>query len=372
MSAMPSRPDPAPAAELFNVQPCLHDPVTGLLKDRWKLHPVLGALSFLVLFLGGLFAASWLSGTAYPRPGLDCAYLQDRTRLILYAVVVPLGVYLALHFYAQVEVTFERLYCEGIVTAPLEEHNRFLRRLHGRYNAAATHLLPLLLAVVLCTFKTREELADPVRAWLDLDQGPGGYVHLALTLLVWYTVVVVLVKAAITARAMQDMFQGRVCVQPLHPDGCGGLRRLTDLSITIALFVALLALAVVLLVGAGAPFCSVPVLMAVALLVLTPLVFLACLLSAHRVMKEARETLLVQLNRQAQRRYLALCERIGEGEVDPQEAEAILRLEALHNFASRLPVWPTNTQIVAQLTLSVAVPLVLLVLQMVLERSAKG
>ena len=48
-------------------------------------------------------------------------------------------------------------------------------------------------------------------------------------------------------------------------------------------------------------------------------------------------------------------------------------LEALHGFLRRLPVWPTNTQMVTQLLMSIALPLVFLVLQVLLETVlAKG
>jgi hypothetical protein len=170
---------------------------------------------------------------------------------------------------------------------------------------------------------------------------------------------------------MQQVFELDVRIQPLHPDGCGGMRHLSDISVTIALFVALAGFAVVLLVGAGAKLTSVPVVVAVVLLVLTPLVFLACLLSAHRVMKEARESLLMRLNLQAQGRYDALCERLNEGDVPAEETDELLRLGQLHAFTCRLPVWPTNTQMVVQVLLSVALPLGMLVLQVVIEHAVE-
>jgi len=61
---------PATAKErLFNVQPCLGDPVCYLLKERWRLAPWQAALLFLLLFGGVNFAASWVDGHAFARPG---------------------------------------------------------------------------------------------------------------------------------------------------------------------------------------------------------------------------------------------------------------------------------------------------------------
>jgi hypothetical protein len=46
----------------------------------------------------------------------------------------------------------------------------------------------------------------------------------------------------------------------------------------------------------------------------------------------------------------------------------MMRLEAVHGFLRRLPVWPTNTQMLTQVFLSIALPLGLLLLQVVLEQ----
>jgi hypothetical protein len=186
-------------------------------------------------------------------------------------------------------------------------------------------------------------------------------------LVVWYLAYLVVLKAGITAWGMQRVFDWPVNIQPFHADGCGGLRLLTDISVTFALLAALVALGVVLFISAGTPLFSVPVLTAVFLLALTPLVFAAGLYRAHRVMSDIQASLLRQINQQVQPLFQTLCGRLEQGDVGSEVTEEVLRLEALHGFARRLPIWPTNTQIVAQVLLSVALPLTLLILQLVLE-----
>lgn len=358
----------------FNVRPCLRDPVFGLVKDRWGLSPLAGAGLFLLIYLGGNFFFSWLSGTAFPREGLDIPFLHDSVAWILYGFLLPMGTLLGLRFYTQAESTFERLYTDGVVQASLNEYNQFLERLHRRYNSVGLHLGTLGLAIIVFGYMTYENQRDGKTAWLDLGMGVGAMYHQVFGLIGWYAAQMVLLKAVITARALQGAFQWRVNVQPLHPDGCGGLRLITDVSVTIALFTAVMGLSVVLFMLSntllsGKPPSTTPVLIAVALEAITPLIFFTCLYSAHRVMQKDKESLLRQINQQVQPHYETLRGRLTQGEVMNDATEEIMRLDGLHAFARRLPVWPINTQTIAQVFLSVAVPLALLILQLIMEHA---
>ncbi len=336
------------------------------------MSPLAVAGLFLLLYLGGNFFFSWVSGTAFS--GLDLPFVRDSVAWILYGFLIPVGTLLALRFYTQAEVTFERLYTDGVVQAPLDEYNQFLERLHRRYNSAGLHLLALALAVIVFSYMTYENERDRLRSWLDLDMGLGAIYHQVFGLIGWYSAHLVLLKAVITAQAVQRIFRWRVNIQPLHPDGCGGLRLITNICVTIALFTAVMGLAVVLFIMSSALLSgtspsATPVMIAVALEALTPLIFFSCLYRAHRVMREDKESLLRQINQQVQPPYQTLRGRLGEGEVMHDAAEEILRLDGLHTFARRMPEWPVNTQTMAQVFLSVALPLALLILQFVLERA---
>ncbi|MBI3946343.1 MAG: hypothetical protein HY321_10525 [Armatimonadetes bacterium] len=355
----------------FNVEPCRRDPVCALLRLRWGLGPGGGALLFLIVFLGGNFLMSAFSGTAFPRPGLDQAFVQDTIAWLIYGLIVPAAALLALRFYAQVGSTFERLYADGVVQAPLGEYNRFLDQLHRRYNAPGVHVGVLAMAAAIYGFMVYHNQHDSVRAWLDWGMGIGAAYQLAVGIIPWYSALLLLVKAVVTGRAMQRVFDWPVNIQPLHPDGCGGLRLLTDISVTIALFTALLALAMVLFIRAGTPLVSIPVAAALSLMVLTPVAFAVCLHSAHRAMARAKSALLARVSQQAQPSYQALCEGLYRGEAAEAASEEILRLDALHAFVRRLPVWPINTEVTVQVLLSIALPLALLVLQVVVERAVE-
>ena len=66
--------------------------------------------------------------------------------------------------------------------------------------------------------------------------------------------------------------------------------------------------------------------------------------------------------------FQVLQEQLRGGQVVHQSAEEIIRLETLQEWVWRLPVWPTDTRILAQLFLSIAFPLGLIFLQVVVEK----
>jgi len=359
---------------LFNVQPCRRDPLFGLLKDRWHLSPLAGGALFLVVYLGGNLGSAWLSGTAFPRPGLSMPFVQDRVAWVLHAFLLPVGAFLALRFFGQVESAFERLYSEGVTQAPLEEYNEFLQRLHRLYNSVALHAVALGLAALALGFLTLSNQFDGRRAWLDLDEGLGGIYQLATGLVAWYAVHIVLLKVVITAWVMPRVFRWPVSFQPLHPDGCGGFRLFSEIAVTIAFFTAATATGVVLIVFAGtvrygASVSAQPVLVALLLESLTPLVFVSCLYRAHEVMRANKEGLLAEVHHRFQERFAAWHQSLGAGELPEEQVEEVLRLESLHGVIRRLPVWPTNTQMVAQVLVSVALPLALVAVQLLVERA---
>ena len=370
--------DPATTryAAPYNVQPCRRDPVFGLIKDRWRWSPGGAAGMFLVIYLGGNFLFSLMSGTAFPRPGLDLPFVRDRVALVLYGFLVPVGISLAMRFYAQVESAFERIFAEGVVRASLDEYNQFLRKLDRLYNSVALHVLALALALAVFGYLTCYNETNGVRAWLNLSMGPGAVYQLVLGLIAWYSAHVVLCKVLITAWAISRVFDWPVNVQPLHPDGCGGFRLFTDVAVTIAFFTATMGMGVVLIILAGAilygkPPSSIPVLLAVLLESATPLVFFTCLYRAHRVMHEAKGTMLRQIHEHFQGPFRTLQQQMAQGDPAKAATEEVLRLESLHQVVHRMPVWPTNTQMLMQVVISVAVPLGLLVLQMVAEKVMK-
>lgn len=371
-------PDPAETEPaVFDVRPCLRDPVFHLLKDRWRLSPLVGAVLFFVLYFGGNFLFAAISGTALPREGLGLSFVQDTIGLVLYAFLLPVGAFLALRFYGQAESAFERLHSDGVVRAPLDEYNAFLQKLHHRYNSTYVHIAALGFALVVFGYLTGYSYYDNVSAWLDPGMGVGAVYQLVVGLIAWYSLHLVLLKIVITAWAIQRIFDWPVNIQPLHPDGCCGFRLLTEIAVTIAFFMAVAGMGVALIALAGpilfgTPLSAEPVLIAVLLETLVPLIFFSCLYRAHRIMRAAKAEVLRETHLRFQAHFLALQEQLVDGERVDEAADEMMRLEAVHGFLRRLPVWPTNTQMLTQVFLSIALPLGLLLLQVVLEQVVWG
>jgi len=363
--------------DVFNVQPCLRDPVFHLIKDRWRMSPFGAAVLFFLAYFGGNLLFTAVSGTALPREGLDLSFLEDTVGLVLYGFVLPVGAFVALRFYTQAESAFERMHAEGLVSAPLDEYNRFLAKLHRGYNSTWAHLAALFLGLVVFGYLVCYSWSDDMASWLDWRMGPGAVYHLVVGLVAWYCVHIILLKIIVTAWAIQRIFDWPVNIQPLHPDGCSGLQFLAQMAVTIAIFMAVAGMGVVLIVFAntilfGRPASAEPVLLAVLMETLVPLVFFFCLYRAHRIMRSRKQALLRDAHERFQTHFLDLQEKLPQGEDIDRSADEVLRLKAVHDLLRGLPVWPTNTQMLTQVLVSVALPLGLLVLQVLLEQVVLG
>jgi hypothetical protein len=344
------------------------DPLFHLLKDRWRLRPWQCGLLFAAA-AAPIVPLSALDGNLFPRPGLDIPLVDDWVGLLVHFAVIPLGAAIAMRFYNQAETVFERLYAERVVRADLQEYNRFLTDLEQRYNSRGRAALTFLVALLIYAWVIYRYETDGHNAWNDLHAGVVAWYNIAFDLIVWWSALRICAKAFTTARAMQSIFRWPIHLHPLHSDGCGGLRRLTDISVTFALFLSLLALCMAgFLQVAGIPVLSLAGLLGSSFILLTPFVFFACLAGAHRVMAEAKEETSEQINRMVEAPYLELRRGMASGELREAAAEEVLRLEAVHDFVRRLPSWPADTRILTQMGLSVLLPTALILLQLIGEQ----
>jgi hypothetical protein len=358
---------PSGSEGLYNLRPCRRDPLFCLLKDRWQLAPLLCGLFFLLLCTMAVPLAL-LDNTLLPRKGLDRALFQDRWMLQLCALI-PVGAFLAMCFYRQVEVTFERLYTEGTVCAELAPYNGFLKRLDGDYNSTTLLLGALLPALIIRVGVAHQVANDGLSTWGDLSSGPSAwYAHL-VAFCTNFVVFTLCLKAIVTARAMRAVFQWPVALHPMHPDGCAGLKRLTDISVTLALFLALVALSILIITPVTSrPVTYVPGIVAWLFVIFTPLVFLSSLTEAHRVMRVAREEALQQVYEMVRAPHDQLRLGMKRGAIDPAVAQELFQLQSVYDFIQKQPVWPTNTQTLAQVVISVLLPVVILLVQLLAEK----
>lgn len=354
---------------VFDVRPCRSDPLCRLLKDRWNVSPLAAAILLI-----SVTALNILFDVALGRPlsrVTDLADPEARLAAALYFILFPSTAYIAFRFYRQAETLFERLYRDGVISAPLDAYNRYLARLDRRYNSPLVAVATLEVVALLLG-------SGIAGAWHEEYAGRGIVTPLrilsdvSLALVNFAILIPFLIRAVLTAFALRRVLHWPVVIQPTHPDGCGGLGTVTAISVTMAVFLTIASSmnAMFALSESSEPSGPNFGMMVGFAMAVSPLIFLGVIYEAHRAMRRSREALLQQVDALARPHYQRLREGLAEGRLAPQEADDLARLDQVRALIHRFPTWPVNTEAAAQITLSVAVPLALVLLQIVLERIA--
>ena len=206
--------------------------------------------------------------------------------------------------------------------------------------------------------------ADPLGSvWADPGNPFGNAANILLLFFVFYfarPLVSYLLRLAVAMWSIGKAFEREnlLHVEPLHPDGAGGLAEFGNLGWRMASLILPIALYLVfwwfarIPAGRGAGVFFVPGI--IALVVMVPVVFFLPLWGLHTAMAKARKRALDVLSRRFYDNAPAMRKCLeGEGSVTRDEGlgarENIENISALYEHVSKMPVWPFNTATVVRL-----------------------
>ncbi len=322
-------------------------------------NPLLTAVLYTIISFGGTVLLTLAGeGSAGSDAQDHTSLFKDYSSIINYVVVLPIGVILVLNFYNRVNRGFLQLIEDHVILFESEpERQTFLSEIDRSVNRKSLFYLSIIIV-----FLTYVPLASYREGyWNSGFGGPNVWWFRIFSTLNLYVITHVLLKSIFVAQAMRRCFKNEVLLQPLHPDGCGGLRSLGDISLSINSLVGIVA--VYLSVIAFSDFSPLqnPIFFVVVIcygLIATYLFFVP-LAGAHDLMDRKKSEVLHALNREFQSTYVKVsASQFSEG-ISLQDAQKIESLERLYRIASRMPVWPIDTRIIGQFVAVVAIPLII-------------
>jgi len=275
--------------------------------------------------------------------------------LITFGALLPVGIFLVLRLYEKLHDGFTRLVADRVIRFPDEKRGEeYLGELDHSINRPWFFWASLLgslagNAVWLWLL--------PEGDWKRLDSGPAAWWFRVFVVVNIYAILIVLLKGVVAVRRMRAIFQMNVVLQPLHPDGCGGLRYLGDMSIALNYFLGLIALFIWL--KAFQTDLTTNVWFIVMMTAFAPLalyLFAAPLAGAHDLMAREKAGILRELNLDFQRTYDEVRAGLQGTGIPLDSAQKLQALDHLHRVASRMPVWPYDIRIAMQLVGTIVVP----------------
>lgn len=321
-------------------------------------HSILVALLYSSITFGGTIALTAIWNYFRPPDDDTIGLFRDYGTFILWCFVLPIAIVLVFNFYNRVNTGFQQLVNDRV--AIFESHSKqhqFLSEIDQALNRPWFFYLSILLALACDTSMMwgRESY------WNSGIGGPNVWWFRLFSIINISVIFHIAMKSFVVVRSIRKLFTHEVVLQPLHPDGCGGLRSLGDISLAINYMVGIVAVYLSVLVFSGYPVRDSPVFLAilVAYAAGAGYLFFSPLSGAHDLMETEKRDILYGLNREFQTTYARLSSNLNEEGIALRDAQKIESLERLHRIASRMPVWPMDTRILGQFMAVVAIPLIM-------------
>ena len=151
---------------------------------------------------------------------------------------------------------------------------------------------------------------------------------------------------------------------PFHPDKCGGLRPVGQIGLRNQYTLTVLGINIVLLIlvwtasqNDSAPLTFLMMLVAMAFLILGPVVFMAPLLPFRRGMLDAKSEWTSEIAHLLRKEFAKLRKKIRKEEITKSDEETIDRLRKVGEVIDDLPVWPFDARTLRRFATAYLIPI---------------
>lgn len=178
----------------------------------------------------------------------------------------------------------------------------------------------------------------------------------------------------------KKLYNAKIVQIPLvHPDQAGGLGQFGKLAWRIDLFLIpfLIApfgwFAIVRIVNPESEAVNPLVITCVIIgILLIPIFFFIPLVGVNRAMKEAKRLELIRLSNESQIHYRTMTDAIDKKKRTSDDAvqyayNELQRIVMMYDRAEKMPVWPFDRNTIEKVSLTVIIPLVLFIMQLMLD-----
>jgi hypothetical protein len=328
-----------------------HDPVLRLLKDSLKLNSFWFILGSSVLSIGIFIVAYALAGIPFTPKRFLITILNIFSTVLFFWIYFQLPTYIARLFNTLVDNQVLLLNSPRKTT--LVSHPDFLKQFSDWINSYVWLLLPLPFIVAYPAYRLFGPYVSltPEPFWLRV-------LGELIDLFIGYAVVLSIVRILVTLFFLNRSFDWfNIRINPLHPDGAGGLGILREvmwdnagimLGVALSFYVdSILSSRVVDIM-----------LLIVAYAALIPLLFLSWLFIPHRAMLRARETVLQPLteefNKVLSKMVPVANEETAQIAADTERLTELTKRYAL--WRDTFPVWPLGVAQMYQLLVAFLLP----------------
>jgi hypothetical protein len=320
-----------------------------------------------------------------PANGEDfVTFLENISWSVSVIYLFPFIMALTLKYYQSIPKLFEYLFSK-LQHTDERRVEAFRKLLNKKFNAKSPPIVILLITVALNIIYFIQTLNDKDIRWLssgDLLQSllggtthgfsPVGLYAQFIQIVLIYWILMVVWKGFVFSWALHRFFTTEhhaLHIDPLHPDGCCGLKQIGNVASILNLILFLigvyLSLRVIdkMLIQNSSAFEDIgnPMMLG-GYVIIAPLLFFLPLSAAHNKMLEVKQKFIFPVSRKCEQLFTEL----GEIKIDEQGHEMIGSLEQMeklrHEMEMEIPVWPFDFKSIQAFFGTIVVPLLPVIL----------
>lgn len=325
--------------------------------------PLFAGLIYFLVSYAGVYILGALTGQLHGKNGLGPMYTQIVDNINL-AFLAPVGAGLLCHLYNTIQRSLKAIRNEGIIESQdLENFDIVVSKMEKAYNSryAFAFFLAFSVAINLFTYFTK------TGSWLGVNGGITGAYGRLLVIVNYFIIGFILYKSLITIWGLQKILEYNIDVQPMHPDGAGGLGPIGDLSAALSYFAALIVMFISILIVCDPAASGNVVFVAIicVLYVIAPFIPFLSLSKANKKMQMKKTAVLNALNVTFQDQYRRLTKTVNGSGYDIDNADEILAVNELYHIVEAMPVWPFDLKTLRRVVSSIVVPLVIFIINQI-------
>ena len=267
--------------------------------------------------------------------------------------------------------SLEAVQSNGTLTIPPSAKSSLVKDWRKRF--LKINIFGQLLGIAVgfgMAFLIHQYFSDPkVKYWIA-DKGslvPVGWVYLGCIFLFYALLTIYIVRViAISLLLKNVVAQAKLQMLPLHPDSCGGLRRMGEIGLRNQYALMFLGINVVLFLLTDYLYLNVSrnmvVLMAaavVAYLTIGPFVFVAPLLPFRTAMEENKSQLISPVVERIKDEIGRLRANLSSATHSKEDGERIEELSKIRDTIEALPVWPFDANTLTKFFTAYLIPIII-------------
>jgi len=320
--------------------------------------------------------AAHLEGN-FANPELKPDVIGDLGYWNQYAFALPVAILLISMYFGRLPRTIAELTASKAIQMVRSDWNRYCEEANAIFSRRSVRWLPYLTGTLISLALVWIWLIGERGTWFSLRDGHlAGLLLLPQYFLLYFVIAFMVTRVVATYFVLRRFFAFPLNIQPLHPDGCGGLAPLGRLSMQLNLGVFLFGFVAALGVYSVSFVYEIPLLdprnivIFIGYFIAAAILFFLPPLPSSRHMRKAKLGALLKISDSFNRLNLTFLENLSNDEkVDRSVIEEMRSLKEAHEIIADMPVFPFNPRSVSSFIGSVlGVPITMALFHPTLHR----